>query len=49
MKLNSNSHLYITGDTHGENISRFSYRWYPELRSLTEKDVVIILGDTALA
>ncbi len=40
--------LYLTGDTHGENLGRFSYRAHPGLRELTEDDAVVVLGDTAL-
>lgn len=37
--------LFITGDIHGNPISRFSFRNYPECRSWTENDYVITLGD----
>ena len=37
--------LYITGDIHGDAISRFSYRRHPSLRQLTDQDIVIVLGD----
>ncbi len=40
--------LYLTGDTHGENLGRFSYARNPFLRTLTSEDVVAVLGDTAL-
>lgn len=37
--------LYVTGDTHGDVISRFSFKRRPTLRNLTKDDIVIILGD----
>lgn len=37
--------LYVTGDTHGDVISRFSFKRKPILRNLTKDDIVIILGD----
>ncbi len=37
--------IFITGDTHGEFHNRFSFRNYPELKSLTKNDYVIICGD----
>ncbi len=40
--------LYLTGDTHGENIERFSFRKHKWLRELTADDVVVVLGDTGL-
>lgn len=40
--------IYATGDTHGDPISRFSYKNNPGLRELTKNDVVIILGDCGL-
>ena len=40
--------IYITGDTHGGNIQRFSLSQHPELRELDETDVMVQLGDTAL-
>lgn len=40
--------IYVRGDTHGANIQAFSYAENPELRHLTEDDVLIILGDTAI-
>ena len=36
--------IYFTGDTHGD-ISRFSYRHFPESRDFTSEDVMIICGD----
>lgn len=36
--------IYCTGDTHGD-FSRFSMRQFPEQKSLTREDCVIILGD----
>ena len=41
-------HVYITGDTHGDNVYRLSYRRYPELKELTKNDILIILGDTGI-
>lgn len=40
--------LYLTGDTHGDNLGRFSFRRRPGMRSWTEDDVAVVLGDTAL-
>ena len=37
--------IYITGDTHGQVIERFSYRQHPDLRNLTTEDFMFILGD----
>lgn len=37
--------IYITGDIHSNVYERFSFRNHPELRNLTENDVMIILGD----
>lgn len=37
--------LYFLGDTHGEPIVSLSYKYNPHLRSLTEDDVIIQLGD----
>lgn len=37
--------LFITGDTHGRVIERFSFRQNATLRQLTNKDTVIQLGD----
>lgn len=39
--------LLLTGDTHGDNVHRFSYKYHPNLRKLTEEDALIMLGDTA--
>ena len=36
--------IYITGDTHGE-FSRFSSKHFPDGKTLTKKDYVIITGD----
>ena len=36
--------VYFTGDTHGD-ISRFSYKKFPESRDFTSEDVMIICGD----
>lgn len=40
--------IYLTGDLHGNIIDRFSYKRHPELRQLTNKDTVIVLGDVGL-
>lgn len=40
--------LYLTGDTHGDILERFSYNNYPFLRELTKDDVVVVLGDAGL-
>lgn len=37
--------VYVTGDTHGSVIKRFSYRRNPQLRNLDSNDIVIVLGD----
>ncbi len=37
--------ILITGDTHGDPITRFSYRNCPATSNLTEDDCVIIAGD----
>lgn len=37
--------LFITGDTHGKVIERFSYRQNPALRQLTNDDIIFVLGD----
>ncbi len=40
--------LYLTGDTHGDNLERFSFRRHLQMRNWTENDVAVVLGDTAL-
>lgn len=40
--------LYVTGDTHGENVERFSFKRVPGLRDLTADDIIVVCGDTAL-
>ncbi len=40
--------LYVTGDTHGENVERFSFKKTPALKDLAADDVVVVCGDTAL-
>lgn len=40
--------IYVTGDTHGDNVRRFSYKIHPDLRRLDTTDVVVICGDTGL-
>lgn len=37
--------LMITGDIHGDPISRFSYKIHPSLRDTSRKDYMVILGD----
>lgn len=37
--------IFCTGDCHGDVISRFSYKKNPELRELTDGDIMIIAGD----
>lgn len=37
--------IYVTGDTHGDWLSRFSSRDFPEGKELTKNDVVIVCGD----
>lgn len=37
--------IWITGDIHGRPQSRLSYRCFPEGKSLTKNDYVIIAGD----
>lgn len=37
--------IFITGDTHGEVIERFSFNHHAPLRNLTEDDTMIIAGD----
>lgn len=37
--------IFITGDTHGEVIERFSFKHYASLRNLTENDTMIVAGD----
>ena len=37
--------LYFHGDIHGNIIDNFSYRHNPEMRTLTENDYLIVLGD----
>lgn len=40
--------IYVCGDTHGDNVERFSYKKHPALRELTEGDFVVVCGDTAI-
>ena len=41
--------IYVCGDTHGDlDIGLLSFSNWPESRKLTEKDVVVILGDFGL-
>lgn len=43
------SKLYITGDTHGHlSIDKFTSKLWPEGKTLTKKDCVIIAGDFGL-
>lgn len=37
--------IYITGDIHSDVFSRFSSRVFPEGKTLTKEDYVVILGD----
>ena len=37
--------LFITGDTHGKVIERFSFKQNAALKQLTNKDIIIQLGD----
>lgn len=37
--------IYITGDTHGDWISRLNTDAFPESKEMTKEDYVIILGD----
>ena len=37
--------IYITGDTHGDWISRLNENSFPEQKTMTKNDFVIILGD----
>lgn len=39
------SAIYVTGDIHGDPISRFSSKPFPEGKDLTKDDYVIIVGD----
>lgn len=40
--------IYVTGDKHGNLLEALSYRRNPELRQLTENDVMVVCGDIAL-
>lgn len=40
--------IYITGDTHGKLQERFGVKNFPEQRSMSEGDYVIVLGDCGL-
>lgn len=40
--------LYLTGDTHGENVERFSFKKNKGLKTLTKDDIFVVLGDTAI-
>lgn len=40
--------IYITGDIHGEIYPRFGNKTFPEQKTLTKDDFVIILGDFGL-
>lgn len=44
----SSGNIYVTGDTHGDNIQRFSYRRNKGLKTLTNDDVMVVVGDVAL-
>ena len=36
--------IYITGDTHGDWISRLNIHAFPEQKEMTKDDIVIICG-----
>lgn len=40
--------LYVTGDTHGDNVGRFSFKRHPGMKKWVKDDVVVVCGDTAL-
>ena len=40
--------LYVTGDTHGNWMSRLNSDVFPEQKEMTKKDYVLILGDFGL-
>lgn len=40
--------IYITGDTHGDWMSRLNTNSFPEQKEMTKDDYVIILGDFGL-
>lgn len=40
--------IYVTGDTHGDWISRLNSNAFPEGKTLTKDDYVIICGDFGL-
>ena len=47
--INKKSKIYITGDMHGEiGISKFNSNNFPEGKTLTKDDYVIVLGDFGL-
>lgn len=37
--------LYVTGDVHGQFVSKFSFKHNPSMRELDENDILIVLGD----
>ena len=37
--------LYVTGDTHGDWMSRLNTDAFPEQKTMTKDDYVLILGD----
>ena len=37
--------IYITGDTHGDWMSRLNVHVFPEQKEMTKDDTVIICGD----
>ena len=40
--------IFITGDVHGDITGRFGYKHFKEGRTLSERDLVIVLGDFGL-
>lgn len=40
--------VYVTGDTHGDWMSRLKTSSFPEQKEMTKDDYVIILGDFGL-
>lgn len=40
--------IYVSGDVHGRMIEKLSYKGNPELRQLTDKDVLVLCGDIGI-
>lgn len=40
--------IYVTGDTHGDNVARFSFKRHKELKDLGLQDCMFMLGDTGI-